>query len=146
MLRGNPSSWMVDAIISQPYLDVDEEKGWKGLLEYQSWLHPLLLGAGQDALCTPSLRISDQTPHTIACSKSDTLMGATYPCYAARQWPGQQGHPTLLHTVKAAGAAPAVHKPMGQIHVNFCQIPLNLRQLLPWAKAAMRWGTQSKLD
>lgn len=36
MLRGNPSSWMVDAIISQPYLDVDAEKGQEGLLESQS--------------------------------------------------------------------------------------------------------------
>lgn len=90
MLRGNPSSWIVDAIISQPYLDVDAEKGREGLLESQSWPHPLLLGAGQDALCTPFLPISDQIPHMVTCSESDTHMGATYPCYAARQCLGSR--------------------------------------------------------
>lgn len=146
MLRGNPSSWMVDAIISQPYLDVDAEKGWKGLLEHQSWPHPLLPGAGQDALCTPFLHISYQIPHMVACRH-------THGCHLPQQgnvWAAEASNPS--HTVKAAGAAPAAHKPIGwvaitgQIHVNFCQIPLNLKQLLTWAKAAMRWGTQSKLD
>lgn len=47
---------MVDAVISQPYLDVDSEKAWEGFPRVSPPCpHPLLPAARQDPLCAPSL-------------------------------------------------------------------------------------------
>lgn len=47
---------MVDAVISQLYLDMNSEKGWEGFPRIlQSCPHPLLRVARQDPLCTPFL-------------------------------------------------------------------------------------------
>lgn len=56
MLWGNPSSWMVDVVISQPYLDMNSEKGWEGFPRIlQSCPHPSFSAAKQDPLCSPFL-------------------------------------------------------------------------------------------
>lgn len=67
MLRGNPSSWMVDAVISQPYLDMNSEKGWEGfprILQSCPISSSLLQGGIPSA--QPSQQISEQIPHTAA--------------------------------------------------------------------------------
>lgn len=47
---------MVDAVISQPYLDTNSEKGWEGFPRIlQSCPHPLFSLAKQDPLCSPFL-------------------------------------------------------------------------------------------
>lgn len=83
MLWGNPSSWMVDAVISQPYLDMNWENGWGGFSRIlQSCPHPLLPVARQDPFCTSSSTYLRADP-TYGYTKQLFSLGCFHGCHSA---------------------------------------------------------------